>query len=162
MNQEGIKQVFPFSSRVEFERYLGLCLTRARRHLYMFDPDFALWGLGTASVDAELRHFLNGKGQIRMLSHDYSYLKSNCPRFLRLLQDFSHAIECRITHQNVRHRTDSFCIADDLHLVRRFHCDHQRGAATFDDASETSVCAELFDQIWRESNPGLHVGTTGL
>ena len=162
MNAVHGEQVLQFSSRLQFQRALNLCLSRARQHLQMFDPDFSPWGLGTASVDAELRRFLVGKGRIRMLVHDLGYLKNDCPRFLRLLHDFSHALECRITPGHMHHLTESFCSADDLHLVRRFHCDHLRGVATFDDAGATSVCANRFDQIWRASNPGLQVGSTGL
>jgi hypothetical protein len=158
----GKMQVFDFTSGVEFKRCLSLCLSRARVHLDLFDPDFSIWGWGTPKADAELRRFLAGNGRVRMVGHDYRHLKNACPRFMRLLQDFSHAIECRSTNSHMQHLADSFCIADDLHLVRRFHCNHLRGIATFDDAAGTRICAELFERIWRESRPGLKVGCTGL
>jgi hypothetical protein len=152
----------PFSTRLTFEQEIGRCLARANQRLDLFDPDFSLWQLGSSRFDAELRRFLAGKGQIRMLAHDYDHLKHRCPRFVRLLRDFSHVIECRVTHPNERHLTDSFCIADDLHLVRRFHCDHARGVAAFDAAPEAIMCGKRFSEVWQRAADGMQIGTTGL
>lgn len=149
-----------FSTRLEFEEQIRRCLARASERLDLFDTDFSLWQLDT--LDDELRRFLTGKGQIRMLARDYNNLKQHCPRFLRLLRDFSHAIECRIIHPSERHLSDSFCIADGLHLVRRFHCDHPRGEAVFDAHANASICSERFNEIWRLSNATINIGVTGL
>ena len=151
-----------FSTRLEFEQEIGRCLARANQRLDLFDPDFSLWQLGSSRFDAELRRLLIGKGHIRILAHDYSHLKQQCPRFLHLLRDFSHAIECRVTHSNERHLTDSFCICDDLHLVRRFHCDHARGVAAFDAAPQATACSKRFEELWPRANDAMQIGTTGL
>ncbi|HAT32300.1 MAG TPA: hypothetical protein DCW29_16060 [Janthinobacterium sp.] len=127
-----------------------------------FDPDFALWGLGTPEVEAALRRFLLGQGKIELVAHDNTHLERYCPRFLRLLKDFSHAIECRVTNRSLRQLTDSFCIADEVHIVRRFHCAHLRGEAAFDSPDATSVSAERFAGIWTETEAGLHAGISGL
>lgn len=156
------QQALQFSSRTEFEQQLRECFGRARSRLQWFDPDFTLWGLGTAAVEAELRRFLLGKGELQLVAHQSAFLAQRCPRFLRLLKDYSHAIECRATGKNLRHLTDSFCLADGRHLVRRFHCDHLRGEASFDKPDATTVSAERFAGIWLESDPGLHASTTGL
>ncbi len=156
------KQVIPFSSRGEFEAQLRDCLSGAQLRLRLFDPDFALWGLGTTEVDAILRRFLLNHGRIELVAHSNALLERQCPRLLRLLTQFSHLIECRVTSKNLRHLTDSFCIADDLHVVRRFHCDYPRGEAVFDSQADTTVCAERFAGIWAESDPGLHASTAGL
>ena len=149
-----------FSTRLEFEEQIRLCLARASERLDLFDTDFSLWQLDT--LDGELRRFLTGKGQIRMLARDDNDLKQHCPRFLRLLRDFSHAIECRIIHPSERHLSDSFCIADGLHLVRRFHCDHPRGEAVFDAHANASICGEHFNEIWHLSTTTINIGVTGL
>ncbi|WP_317204479.1 hypothetical protein [Janthinobacterium sp.] len=156
------KQVVPFASRLEFEQQLKLCFSRAELRLRMFDPDFALWGLGTLENDASLRRFLLGHGRIELVAHSNALLERQCPRLLRLLTQFSHRIECRVTDKNLRHLSDSFCIADDRHLVRRFHSEHTRGEAVFDSPPDTELCAERFAAIWAESMPGLHASTTGL
>ncbi|MBA5686288.1 DUF7931 domain-containing protein [Rugamonas apoptosis] len=156
------KQTRAFSSRLEFEQLLQLCLSRARLQLQMFDPDFALWQLGSSATDAILRPFLSGGGKLQLVAHSNAYLEREAPRFLRLLKDYGHAIECRLTHKNLRQLTDSFCIADGRDQVRRFHAEHLRGEAVFDSPPDTQVCAERFIAIWKESSPGLHASTAGL
>ena len=80
----------------------------------------------------------------------------------RLLRDYAHGIECRQTPRALRELTDSFCIADDLHIVRRFHSDHLRGEAAFDAPQQTELSCLRFDAIWAESQPGLQASVTGL
>jgi hypothetical protein len=151
-----------FDTRAEFQHQLRAVLARAQASLDLFDPDFALFPLGDPDVDATLRRFLQGGGLVRLAMHGSGHIERHYPRFLRLLRDHGHRIECRITHRGIRQLTDSFCIADDLHLVRRFHSDHLRGEAAFDAPQETELPRERFSAIWEESAPGLHATTTGL
>ena len=81
---------------------------------------------------------------------------------MRIRKDYGHKIECRVTSRSLRHLTDSFCIGDGIHIVRRFHCDHMRGEAAFDAPSATEISLERFAGIWAESFSGLHPTTTGL
>jgi len=156
------RQVVLFASRREFEAQLRECFSRAQLQLQLFDRDFAQWDLGSSEVDALLRRFLLGKGRLQLVAHDNAWLERQCPRFVRLLHDFSHAIECRLSSKNLRQLTDSFCVADSRHVVRRFHADHMRGEAQFDGPADTEVCRERFAGIWAEASPGLHANTTGL
>jgi len=154
--------ILRFDTRAEFQRLLAAVLARARASLDMFDPDFALFPLGDPDVDAVLRRFLQGGGQLRLAMHGSAHIERHYPRFLRLLREHGHRIECRVTNRGIRQLTDSFCIADGLHLVRRFHSDHLRGEAVFDAPQETEVPRERFSAIWEESHPGLYPTTTGL
>jgi hypothetical protein len=154
--------ILRFDTRAEFQRQLRAVLERARGSLELFDPDFSLFPLGDSDIDAVLRRFLRQGGLLRLAMHDGSHIERHYPRFLRLLKDHGHRIECRSTSRGLRQLTDSFCIADGLHLVRRFHSDHVRGEAAFDAPQETDVPRERFTAIWAESQPGLHATTTGL
>ena len=153
--------LLPFDTRAAFQQHLGDVLARAQATLVMFDPDFALFRLGAPDVDAVLRRFLHAGGRLRLALHD-THLERDAPRFLRLLKDYAHGIECRRTPRTLRDLTDSFCIADDLHIVRRFHSDHMRGEAAFDAPQQTEVSGLRFDAIWAESQPGLQASVTGL
>lgn len=152
----------PFSSHREFEAYLRECIARSRTSLQLFDPDFAVFPLGASDIDAALRHFVAAGGHIQLAMHRSTYIEQHYPRFLRLLKDFGHRIECKITSKNTHHLTDSFCIGDHVHIVRRFHCDHLRGEAAFSHPPATEVSLDRFDQIWADGTPGLHPTTTGL
>jgi hypothetical protein len=153
-----------FSLPMEFGDLLRQCFARSQLRLQLFDPDFTSWAMGSAEVTGILRTFLlaNKKSRIELAMHKQDFLERECPRFMRLLTDFSHAIECRITPKNLRQLTDSFCIADDLHIVRRFHCDHFRGEAVFDNVNATLIWSERFAEIWKEAGPALRVSTFGL
>ncbi|MES2740128.1 MAG: hypothetical protein V4754_04160 [Pseudomonadota bacterium] len=162
MDKDMDRQVVKFDGRREFEQQLRLCLARAEHTLQLFDPDFSLWLLGASDVEAILRTFLVGKGRLQLATHSNAHLERDCPRLLRLLHDFGHLIECRLTPKHLRQLTDSFCIADGRHIVRRFHSDHLRGEAAFDSPVDTELSTERFHAMWAESVPGLHVSTTGL
>lgn len=151
----------PFDTRAAFQAHLGDVLARARATLLMFDPDFALFRLGAQDADAVLRRFLHAGGRLRLVLHDPAHLEREA-RFLRLLKDYAHAIECRRTPRSLRELTDSFCIADDLHIVRRFHSAHLRGEAAFDAPQHTELSRLRFDAIWAESQAGLQASVTGL
>lgn len=151
-----------FTTRKEFEQHVLDCVARAKGTLCLFDPDFAVFPLAGSAADAALRHFLGQGGHLQLAMHETAHIERGCPRFLRLLKDYSHRIECRVTNRGLRNLTDSFAIGDDCHIVRRFHSDHMRGVAAFDSPIATEICRERFTGIWAESLPGLHATTTGL
>ncbi|MEN3277933.1 MAG: hypothetical protein V7631_3723 [Massilia sp.] len=151
-----------FDTRGELQaRWLAL-LAHARRQLDLFDPDFAVFPLGAPEVEATLRAFLRGGGVLRLALHDTAHVERRCPRFLRLLRDYSHLAECRQTPRSLRHLTDSFALADDLHLVRRFHNDHLRGEAAFDAPTVAELPSLRFGALWEESHSALAPTVTGL
>ncbi len=153
-----------FQSLGEFHVHLKEIFARAQHSLLMFDPDFSLWPLQRKEGVDLLREFLlgNPKAEIKIVTHRAKFLEKECPHFLLLLRDFSHAISCRETHKGIKHLSDSFCIADQLHVVRRFHCDGMRGAAEFDSHQNVAVPLERFAQIWDESDPCLRSTILGL
>jgi uncharacterized protein YjiS (DUF1127 family) len=156
------KQVFPFTTRAEFGQHLADCLGRAQHTLQLFDPDFAIWDLGGSANDALLRRFLKAGGRLQLVAHHGRHMERNAPRFLRLLKDYGHLIEVRRTSQQLRQLTDSFCIADQCDIVRRFHSDHFRGEAVFGSPADSQTSLERFLTIWLESGPGLYANSTGL
>ena len=154
--------VTPFASHQEFGVHFRACIERSVASLHMFDPDFAVFPLGASDVDGLLRAFLKSGGHLRIAMHRTAHIERDCPRFLRLLKDYSHRIECRVTGRNLHQLTDSYCIGDEVNIVRRFHSDHMRGEAAFKMPQSAEISAERFRGIWAESLPGLHATTTGL
>ncbi len=151
-----------FDTRRDCETQWRAVMARATRRLDMFDPDFAGFPLGASEVDAQLRTFLMGGGSLRLACHDPAHIERNAPRFLRLLRDYSHLVECRQTPRALRQLTDSFSIADNLHVLRRFHSDWMRGEAAFDAPEAVDVPAHRFAALWEESRPALAASVTGL
>jgi hypothetical protein len=64
--------------------------------------------------------------------------------------------------RSLRHLSDSFALADGLHVVRRFHCDHMRGEAAFGDPGAALLPAQRFDALWEESRATLSPSVAGL
>jgi hypothetical protein len=153
---------YRFTTQLEFEARFRDCIAHSRSSLQLFDPDFAVFPLGASDVDTGLRHFLAGGGAIELAMHSSAHIERHYPRFLRLLRDFSHKVECRITGNNLQHLSDSFCIGDGIHIVRRFHSDHMRGEASYGAPAATEISRERFGAIWLETVPVLHQTTTGL
>ena len=151
-----------FDTRREFGVLFRECIARSHGTLQLFDPDFQVFPLGASDVDAALRSFLAGGGAMQLAMHRSDAIAGDYPRFVRLLRDFGHRIECRATPANLRQLTDSFCIGDAVHIVRRFHCDHLRGEAAFDAPAATEISLERFAGIWLEARPCLHPTITGL
>jgi hypothetical protein len=152
----------PFDTRAGFQGAWRALLEQARVSLALIDPDAALFELGASTTDAALRRFLAGGGTLRLVLHEDAHLRRHAPRFLRLLRDHRHRIECRQTPRALRLRTDSFAIADDRHIVRRFHSEHMRGSTSADSPQELEPYRELFEAIWIECLPALYPDVTGL
>jgi hypothetical protein len=144
------EQPIRFDTRAGFEAQWRACLAGARSHLDLFDPDFAVFTLGVRDVDASLRDFLRRGGELRLAMHSAAHIERHAPRFLRLLRDYGHLATCRMTPKGLRMLTDSFCIADDLHIVRRFHHVQMRGEACA-AAGTIALARHRFDAIWEES-----------
>lgn len=151
-----------FASHAEFQAHFRDCIARSNATLQLFDPDFAVFPLGASDVDALLRAFLARGGGIQLALHRPAHIEREYPRFLRLLKDYSHRIECRATSRGLHHLTDSFCIGDRIHIVRRFHCDHMRGEAAFGLPEAAELSLERFEGIWAEAVTTLHPTVTGL
>lgn len=151
-----------FASHAEFQQHFRDVIARSHVSLQLFDPDFSAFPLGASDIDALLRGFLGRGGAIRLALHRPGHIEREYPRFLRLLKDYNHRIECHATSRSLHQLTDSFCIGDRVHIVRRFHCDHMRGEAAFCMPEATELSQERFDGIWAESTSTLHPTVTGL
>lgn len=151
-----------FDTRAGFDAQFRACVAAAGTSLDLFDPDFGVFPLGTGEVEAALRAFFVRGGVLRLAMHTPAHVERDCPRLLRLLRDYSHRAECRVTPKGLRQLTDSFCIADDLHVVRRFHSDHMRGEACFASPEAVDLPRHRFNAIWDESLTTLLSTKTGL
>lgn len=155
-------RVMHLDSRAQYAEQLAALIARSQASLHMFDPDAAIFPLGNKDIDALLRHFLRRGGTLQLALHSAAYVERHYPRFLRLAQDFSHLVSVRLTPRTLHTLSDSFCIGDGVHLLRRYHSDHLRGEAVFDAPLSTEISVERFGAIWSDSLPGLATSTTGL
>jgi len=151
-----------FDTRRALQAQWRALLARASFRLDLFDPDFASFPLGAPDVEATLRTFFQGGGQLRLALHDTTFIQRSCPRFLGLARYYGERIECRQSPRSLRHLSDSFALADGMHVVRRFHCDHMRGEAVFASPAAVELPVHRFEALWEESTLTLSPTVTGL
>ncbi|WP_338844525.1 hypothetical protein V8J88_12850 [Massilia sp. W12] len=152
-----------FDTLREFKLHLSRAVETAQYELLCLDPDFAFWGLESAQMAQLLRAFFLRRpdARIKLALHETHYLQ-RCPHFLRTVQAFPLACETRQTPRKLRELRDSFCIADQRHIVRRYHADHMRGEAVFSTPEACFTPLERWRQLWDACHPCLPVFSSGI
>jgi hypothetical protein len=152
------------SGRADFANALNDVINKATRTLRMFDPTVQEFGLNSPQREEQLRSFLLASRNSKLLIavHDPQHITIACPRLMRLLRQFSHAITIHRTNDTIRNIEDVLVIADDLHCLRKPHAERPNGAVYFDDPVETRGWNNRFNEIWEQSTPSVSATTIGL
>lgn len=139
-------------------------VTLARRRIRVFDQDLAQTGWNHPSRIDHLSGFLRGTRGRRLdiIVHDTTYLETACPRMLKLLQVYSHAVTIYRTGTEARLATDPLLIVDDRHYLHRFHLAQPRAAMGIEQPEQTRPLATRFDEIWATGEPGINATALGL
>ncbi|MDT1837700.1 hypothetical protein FPK49_24850, partial [Acinetobacter baumannii] len=64
-----------FDTRRDCEAQFFACVNASTRTLAAFDPDFAVFPLGSTSIDTALRAFLTRGGRLRLALHDTAHIE---------------------------------------------------------------------------------------
>lgn len=162
--QDAPQEYVRFGSEAQFQGAVDRLLVQPGRELRMFDPDMAALRLNSAARIDLLRQFLlaSAARRVYMVVHDPDHLAKYCPRMMKLLAQFSHAIEIHRTHEEIRELTDSFLVLDKNHYVRRPVARFFRGALGINDETEALTMRARFLEIWAASFPAVSGTTLGL
>jgi hypothetical protein len=153
----------PLAGTAELEAAIDALIGDADAHIRIFDRAFTrAWN--TPARHERLRAFLLKRrtNRLDIVLHDTGNLVRDCPRFMQVVQQFSHAVAIRRTLPAARRVYDPFAIADDLLFVHRFHFDDVRGVATRADLAATQLLRKRFAEIWEASRPVAAATTLGL
>ena len=136
----------------------------ARRRIRVFDQDLSQTGWNQASRVDHLAAFLRGTRGRRLdiIVHDTTYLETACPRMLKLLHVYRHAVTIYRTGAEARRATDPLLIVDDSHYLHRFHLEQPRAAMGIEQPEQTRPLASRFDEIWATGEPGINATGLGL
>jgi len=145
------------------ETALDRLLGRAQRRLSLFDRQLSPGFSAAARCDL-LRTFLlrDRANRIRIVLHDTSTLARDCPRLLRLVRQFSHAIAIHETEPEAKGAYDPFVIGDESDHLHRFHYDDARGLLALDDPQATLPFMQRFEELWAASAAAVSATTLGL
>lgn len=142
------------------EELIGL----AQHHIQVFDQDLSQTGWNSAARVEALAVFLRGvRGRrLDIIVHDTRYLESACPRVLRLLGVYGHAMAILQTGEEGKVATDPLVIVDGKHYLHRFHFEQPRAALGIFQPDQTQPLASRFGEIWATGTPGLNATVLGL
>ena len=136
----------------------------ARHHIRVFDQDLSQTGWSSAARTGRLASFLREvRGRrLDIIVHDTRYVQTACPRMIRLLRTYAHAMTIYQTGAEARIATDPLLIVDGRHYLHRFHFEQPRAAMGIHQPEQTQLLATRFDQIWATGESGVSGTVLGL
>ena len=169
MTEERARYTLPHAvyERVEslqaLEDMFDELVPRAARVIRVFDRSLSS-RYNTAARCELLRQFLraNPLDRLFIVLHEAGDIPRVAPRFVSLLQQFSHAATVRVTPRDARHIYDAFAIFDASHYLHRFHQDHMRFARGRDEIAGAQALLDRFTELWDASTPTAAISVLGL
>ena len=136
----------------------------ARHHIQVFDQDLSQTGWNNAARTERLAAFLRDvRGRrLDIIVHDTRYLQSACPRMLKLLGDYGHAMSILQTGAEGKVATDPLLIVDGQHYLHRFHFDQPRAALGIHQPEQAQPLVARFGEIWATGESGVNATVLGL
>lgn len=136
----------------------------ARHRIRVFDQDLSQTGWNQPARIDGLAAFLRGPRGCRLdiIVHDTNYLETACPRMLKLLRTYSHAMTIYRTGTEAQHASDPLLIVDDRHYLHRFHFEQPRATMGIEQPEQTRPLANRFEEIWATGEPGINATVLGL
>ena len=136
----------------------------ARHHIQVFDQDLSQTGWNNAARSERLAAFLREvRGRrLDIIVHDTRYLESACPRMLKLLGVYGHAMSILQTGAEGKVATDPLLIVDGKHYLHRFHFDQPRAALGILQPEQAQPLVARFGEIWATGESGVNATVLGL
>jgi hypothetical protein len=136
----------------------------ARHRIRVFDQDLSQTGWNSPARTERLGAFLRElRGRrLDIIVHDTRYIESACPRLVRLLQGYGHAMSILRTGDEARVANDPLMIVDNKHYLHRFHFEQPRATLAIDAPEQTQLLANRFEEIWATGEVGLSGTVLGL
>jgi hypothetical protein len=152
-----------FESLQAFEDMFDELVPQTQRVIRVFDRSLSP-RYNAASRCALLRDFLRADplNRLFIVVHDADNTARVAPRFVTLLQQFSHAAKVRVTPPDARHLYDAFVLFDASHYLHRFHHDHMRFARGRDELDGAQGLLDRFNELWDASTPPAAINVLGL
>ena len=153
-----------FDNMADYQLAVNKLLASSGRELRLFDPDLASLRANSPERIAQFEAFLAAGRMHRLFIalHDTDHLTRHCPRMMNLMRRYSHAIEVRRTHEEIRRAQDAFMVLDHSHYVRQPVAKYFRGAVGIHDDTEALAMHSRFMEIWSASYQAVSGSTSGL
>ena len=152
-----------FESMRDYDAMLDELVPQTQRMIRVFDKALSPSYNAQARCDL-LTQFLRADplNRLFIVLHETESLERTCPRFVTLLQRFSHVAKVRQMPRSTRHIYDPFVIFDASHYLHRFHYDHMRFARGMNDVDGAQQLLDRYSEMWEVSKPSPVASVTGL
>jgi hypothetical protein len=152
-----------FESARQYEAMLDELIPQTQRVIRIFEKSLAAH-FNSPNRCSLLRQFLRAdpSNRLYVVAHEVDGLARTCPRFVTLLQHFSHSAKVRRTPRWARHVYDPFVIFDASHYLHRFHHSHMRYARGLNEIEGTQQLLDRFGEMWEASMPAATSNVLGL
>lgn len=152
-----------FEGGREYDAVIDSLIPRTLRIIRVFDKTLSR-EYNAAQRCELLGQFLRASrvNRLQIVLHDAGGVERHCPRLMKLLRQFSHAISIRETLRGAKHVYDPFVVFDASHYVHRFHYDYLRAAQGTNDVDGAQQLIDRFTEIWEASAPAVSADVTGL
>lgn len=147
----------------DYDVMLDELIRQTQRVIRIFDPSLAP-SFNTENRCALLRGFLraNPSNRLFVVVHKIDGIDRICPRFVTLLQQFSHAAKVRQTPRWAHHVCDPFAIFDASHYLRRFHHAHMRYGRGLNELEGAQQLLDRHGEMWEASKTIAVASVLGL
>lgn len=152
-----------FEGMREYEELIDRMIPQTLRAIRIFDRSLGR-SYNTPERFELLRQFLLASRVNRLMIalHDTTKLERQCPRMLKLLQQFSYAVSIRETLRPAKLVYDPFVVFDGSHYLHRFHYEHIRAAQGTNDVLGAQQLIDRFSEIWEACGPAVSANVSGL
>jgi hypothetical protein len=152
-----------FEGTREYEHMFDELLHGTQQVVRIFDRTLSAAYNSPRRCDAFSRILRAGPpNSLQIVIHEPQPVERVCPRFVMLLQRFSHVAKVRQTPRFARHVYDPFVVFDASHYLHRFHHEQPRFARGLNDVDGAQQLLERFDELWDASEPALARSIPGL
>jgi hypothetical protein len=152
-----------FEGMREFEVMLDEFIPKTQRIIRIFDTALSARYNSPERCDL-LRAFLRADplNRLYIVVHEPDSMARVCPRFITLLQHFSHIAKVRQTPRWARHVYDPFVVFDASHYLHRFHFERMRYARGLNEVIGAQQLLDRYHELWEASRPASAAGVLGL
>lgn len=152
-----------FESTREYEAMFDGLIPATQRIIRIFDRALSAQYNAPGRCGL-LREFLRADplNRLFIVIHDPDSMARVCPRFVTLLQHFSHVAKVRQTPRSARHVYDPFIIFDASHYLHRFHYERMRYARGRNELNGAQQLLDRYGELWDASTPAAATGVLGL
>jgi len=152
-----------FESVRELEDMFDELIPQTQSVIRIFDRSLSA-RYNTPGRCERFRDFLRADplNRLFIVVHDVESMPRLVPRFMTLLQRFSHVAKVRQTPRGVRHVYDSFVMFDASHYLHRFHHEHMRFARGLNELAGAQQLLDRYSELWEISTPAAATTVLGL